>query len=105
MAFVVARRGQKFIKVSKQSYENIFKNKGYRIVEEEKQKLKSEVKNEEQVTEEHTENDELETTPISEMNREQLMEFAEKHNIDMSGVKNVGEARRRIQKAVREERM
>ena len=33
------------------------------------------------------------------------MEFAEKHNIDMSGVKNVGEARRRIQKAVREERM
>ena len=36
MAMVTARRGQHTVRVSKHSYETLFRNKGYRIVEDEK---------------------------------------------------------------------
>lgn len=105
MAMVTARRGQHTVRVSKHSYETLFRNKGYRIVEDEKDVVTPDV-NEEQVVD-YVESDEqeVETVPISEMNKEQLAEYAKEHNIDTSSARNVREARQIIQKAIREAKM
>lgn len=100
MAMVTARRGQHTIKVSKRSYETLFRNKGYRIVEDEK-----DMDAEQTVDYGEPEEQEVETVPISEMNKEQLAEYAKEHNIDTSGARNVREARQIIQKAIREAKM
>lgn len=100
MAMVTARRGQHTIKVSKHSYETLFRNKGYRIVEDEK-----DMDAEQTVDYGEPNEQEVETVPISEMNKEQLAEYAKEHNIDTSGARNVREARQIIQKAIREEKM
>lgn len=100
MAMVTARRGQYTVKVSKRSYETLFRNKGYRIVEDEK-----DMDAEQTVDYGEPEEQEVETVPISEMNKEQLAEYAKEHNIDTSGARNVREARQIIQKAIREAKM
>ena len=100
MAMVTARRGQHTVKVSKRSYETLFRNKGYRIVEDEK-----DMDAEQTVDYGEPEEQEVETVPISEMNKEQLAEYAKEHNIDTSGARNVREARQIIQKAIREQKM
>lgn len=100
MAMVTARRGQHTVKVSKRSYETLFRNKGYRIVEDEK-----DMDAEQTVDYGEPEEQEVETVPISEMNKEQLAEYAKEHNIDTSGARNVREARQVIQKAIREAKM
>lgn len=100
MAMVTVRRGQHTVKVSKRSYETLFRNKGYRIVEDEK-----DMDAEQTVDYGEPEEQEVETVPISEMNKEQLAEYAKEHNIDTSGARNVREARQIIQKAIREAKM
>ena len=111
MAMVTVRRGQHTVKVSKRSYETLFRNKGYRIVGEEEAKQETdmiatgEFDEEEEEEEEEEEVHEVETIPISEMNKEQLAEYAKEHNIDTSGARNVREARQVIQKAIREAKM
>lgn len=97
MAMVVARRGQHEVKVSKRSYETLFKNKGYKLVGEERPNTTS------MMDEDFDE--EVETVPISEMNKEQLAEYAKEHNIDTSSARNVREARQIIQKAIRDSKM
>ena len=107
MAMVTARRGQHTVKVSKRSYETLFKNKGYRIVEDEKDMdVEQKDMDVEQIVDYgEPEEQEVETVPISEMNKEQLAEYAKEHNIDTSGARNVREARQIIQKAIREAKM
>ena len=105
MAMVTARRGQHTVKVSKHSYETLFRNKGYRIVEDEKGAVISDTDEEQIVDYEESEEQEVETVPISEMNKEQLAEYAKEHNIDTSSARNVREARQIIQKAIREAKM
>ena len=102
MAMVTARRGQHTVKVSKRSYETLFRNKGYRIVEDEKDMGSKDMDVEQIVDYGEPEEQEVETVPISEMNKEQLAEYAKEHNIDTSGARNVREARQIIQKAIRE---
>lgn len=104
MAMVTARRGQHTVKVSKHSYETLFRRKGYRIVEEEP-KPETDMDEEQEVDYEESCEREVETVPISEMNKEQLAEYAKEHNIDTSGARNVREARQIIQKAIREAKM
>lgn len=104
MAMVTAIRGQHIVKVSKHSYETLFRNKGYRIVEEEP-KPETDMDEEQEVDYEESCEHEVETVPISEMNKEQLAEYAKEHNIDTSGARNVREARQIIQKAIREAKM
>lgn len=90
---IEARKGDSTIKVSKAAYDAMFKDKGYIIIEKSKNDIKTcDIEAAEEVAE----------IPISEMNKEQLMQFAKQHNIDTSKAKNVGEARRIVQKAVRE---
>lgn len=105
MAMVTARRGQHTVRVSKHSYETLFRNKGYKIVGNEKDVVIPDADEEQVVDYVESEEQEVETVPISEMNKEQLAEYAKGHNIDTSSARNVREARQIIQKAIREAKM
>lgn len=100
MAMVNIMKGEHAVKVSRQSYETMFKKNGYVIVDKTKQNI-DDIIEDEQIEED----DSVDTIPISEMNKEQLMEYAEKHNIDTSKAKNVREARQIIQKAIQQSKM
>lgn len=100
MAMVNIMKGEHTVKVSRQSYETMFKKNGYVIVDETKQNI-DDIIEDEQIEED----DSVDTIPISEMNKEQLAEYATKHNIDTSKAKNVREARQIIQKAIQQSKM
>ena len=100
MAMVNIMKGEHTVKVSRNSYETMFKKNGYVIVDETKQNI-----DDFETEEEIVEDDSVDTIPISEMNKEQLAEYATKHNIDTSKAKNVREARQIIQKAIQQSKM
>lgn len=100
MAMVNIMKGEHTVKVSRNSYETMFKKNGYVIVDETKQNI-----DDIEAEEETVEDDSVDTIPISEMNKEQLAEYATKHNIDTSKAKNVREARQIIQKAIQQSKM
>lgn len=101
---ITARKGDSIIKVSKRSFETMFKDKGYVVVlDEATEKVENVI--EEPIVEEEVVKTETEETPISEMNKEQLMEYAKEHGIDTSKARNVREARQIIQKVIREKNM
>lgn len=99
MAMVNIMKGEHTVKVSRRSYETMFRQNGYVIVDEAEQNT------DDFETEETAEDDSVDTIPISEMNKEQLAEYATKHNIDTSKAKNVREARQIIQKAIQQSKM
>lgn len=102
---VVARKGKRTIKVSKRAYETLFRDKGY-VLDNESENVKNvETEYFEEEPEVEEEVEEVETIPISDMNKEQLAEYAKEYNIDTSSAKNVREARQIIQKAIRESKM
>lgn len=100
MAMVNIMKGEHTVKVSRQSYETMFKQNGYVIVDETEQNI-----DDFETEEENVEDDSVDTIPISEMNKEQLAEYATKHNIDTSKARNVREARQVIQKAIQQSKM
>lgn len=101
---ITARKGDNIIKVSKHSFETMFKDKGYVVVSDEvKEKVETVIA--EPIVEEEVVKTETEETPISEMNKEQLMEYAKENGIDTSKARNVREARQIIQKVIREKNM
>lgn len=100
MAMVNIMKGEHTVKVSRRSYETMFKQNGYVIVDETEQNI-----DDFETEEETAEDDSVDTIPISEMNKEQLAEYATKHNIDTSKAKNVREARQIIQKAIQQSKM
>ena len=106
--FVTIRKSTKpnMLKVTMKQYENKYKRLGYMIVggsmkTEEVEEPEHEVV-EQNIIEEDSED--IESIPISEMNKEQLM-FAKVHNINTKSAKNVAEARRIIQRAVKEAKL
>ena len=113
---VKAKKGKNIIKVSKKSYERMFRDKGYVLIDENAENVPDEYEsNEEPIYtsehEEHEEHEEEETEvnideiPISEMNSKQLREFAIKHNIDTKSARSVKDARKIVQEAVKEMNM
>lgn len=103
------RRGNSTAKVSKNAYETMYKRLGFTVVADESSINEQSAgnlreKNKEAIEEVINSEPEInvDEIPISEMSRQQLVEYAEKHNIDLSGVKNTREARQRVQKARRE---
>ena len=107
--FVTIKRPTKpnMLKVSMKQYENKYKRLGYMIVggsmkTEEVEEPEQEVV-EQNIVEEESED--IDSIPISEMNKEQLMRFAKVHNINTKSAKNVAEARKIIQRAVKEAKM
>lgn len=108
MAMVNAHKGDVRVRIPKSVYEKQFRKLGYILdsVDGAKQEKEKDLAHEEEtdkvVDSEVVEEDDLETIPISEMNKEQLAEYAERHEIDTSGCRNVREARQLIQKMRRE---
>lgn len=118
---VKAKKGKNIIKVSKKSYERMFKDKGYILIDEHAENVPDEFENEineepiytpeHEEYEEHEQHEEEETEvnvdeiPISEMNSKQLREFAIKHNIDTKSARSVKDARKIVQEAVKEMNM
>lgn len=108
---VVAKRGKKFIKVSRRAYETLFKDKGYIVVHDDDETEIHTDGNDANVDEENpadaekAEQEDLDAIPISEMTKDQLLEYAKQKGIDTSGARNVREARQIIQKATRESNM
>ena len=100
MAMVNIMKGEHTVKVSRNSYETMFKKNGYVIVDETEQNV-----DDFETEEETVDDDSVDTIPISEMNKEQLAEYATKHNIDTAKAKNVREARQIIQKAIQQSKM
>lgn len=108
MAMVNAHKGDVRVRIPKSAYEKQFRKLGYILdsvdgAKQEKEKaLAHEEETDKVVDSDAVEEDDLETIPISEMNKEQLAEYAERHGIDTSKCRNVREARQAIQKARRE---
>lgn len=103
------KKGNITTKVSRQSYEKIFKRKGYKVVGDDAPKTEAAQKNEQKpeteastTTEQSVNVDEI---PVSEMTKEQLAEFATKHGIDTSAARNVREARQAVQKWIRDNKV
>ena len=105
MAMVIAVRGKNSVKVSRKAYETMFKKRGFKILDEKPECDRLNVDFEEESEGQGQKEHEIETIPISEMNKEQLAEYAKEHNIDTSGARNVREARQIVQKAIRESKL
>lgn len=109
---VVARRGKTTIKVSRHTYEKMFRKKGFHIVSEDvngqdipEGDVEKVVDDLGQETEEEEAEKDIDSIPISEMNKQQLSEYAKKHNIDTSAATSVSQARKIIQREVRNRNM
>lgn len=110
---VIARRGRHTIKVSRMSYEKIFRKKGYVVIRDEaetkakqkdvdeKKAAKDVIVEEPEEAQEEPEEENVDNIPISDMNKQQLSAYAKKHGIDTSGATSVAQARKIIQKEVR----
>ena len=97
-------RSGRVLRVTQQQYEKMYKNLGYQILGEDIQQKEEEQK-EIETKENLTESEDIESIPISEMSKQQLQEYAKKHKIDTRHARNVTEARKIIQRAVREANM
>lgn len=102
--FVKIAKGRRVLRVTQQQYEKMYKNLGYQILGENIQQKEEEQK-EIETKESLTESEDIESIPISEMSKQQLQEYAKKHKIDTRHARNVTEARKIIQRAVREANM
>ena len=102
--FVKIVKGRRVLRVTQQQYEKMYKNLGYQILGEDIQQKEEEQK-EIETKENLTESEDIESIPISEMSKQQLQEYAKKHKIDTRHARNVTEARKIIQRAVREANM
>lgn len=104
---VTIKRGQREMIVSRNTYEKVFKKKGYRIIGEQKEVEIRDTHEPDEVeieTPVEDEND-VDTIPVSDMNSEQLKEFAAKHDIVIPKVKNLGEAKRFVRSKLREQKV
>lgn len=103
---VVARRGQRTVRVSRSAYEKIYKPKGFMIVSEDAVKTE-EVKESKEAESnvEEVESEDVDTIPISDMTAKQLRDYANKHGIDTSSARNLGEARKIVKEAIKNAKM
>lgn len=103
---VVARRGQRTVRVSRSAYEKIYKPKGFMIVSEDAVKTE-EVKESKEAESnvEEVESEDVDTIPISDMTAKQLRDYANKHGIDTSSARNLGEARKIVKEAIKNSKM
>lgn len=103
MAMVKITNGKIITEVSQKTYENKFRPNGWRELSQKRRQREDRQQGPDDITEEYAED--IDTIPISDMNGEQLKEYATKHKIDTSGASTVAEARKIIQSAVRKKNM
>lgn len=95
MGFVVAVRGKSRVRVSENVYNNVYKKRGYRLVN---QGINQQQKGKKQAAQEGDAK-QSSSVPISDMNESELKAYAWEHDIDITNAKTVGELRKTIQKA------
>lgn len=102
MAFVSIRKGKRSLRVSQKAYESIYYKNGYRKIDGSDTEKAPAIEETEEIKlpGEDAEQD-INSIPISDMTKAQLMEFAKEHNIDTSSARNVREAREIIREALR----
>ena len=101
--------------VSVSAFENFFKNSGWKIAGDKKPATSQSKKEEKkEVVEEPVENnsddewdevleDEEIEKPISEMNKKELLDYAERNGISLAGLNTVAQFRQAIQENMKEE--
>lgn len=82
--------GINVIEVSKGAYKDIYERQGYKPFKEVK---KSPEKPQKAPESEEKQEDEIIQKPISNWNKEEVINFAKEHDIDISETKNVNEAK------------
>ena len=102
---VMITNGSNVLNVTRGAFENMYKCQGYKEVKQEKgaNDIAPSVpvsEPEVQVSEEDKFAKELETKPLSQWTKAEVKKYATIKNIDLSGTKNVAEAKARISSVV-----
>lgn len=92
--------GINVIEVTNGAFETVYKGQGYHKVAEQQAVVSAPVKDEGQDTGEVDHVTELEEKPVSQWSKAEVKEYAEAKGIDLSGTKNVNEAKDRIKAAM-----
>ena len=92
--------GINVFEVTNGAFETVYKGQGYHKVAERKAVASVSVKDEGQDVGEVDHIAELEEKPISQWSKAEVKEYAEAKGIDLSGTKNVNEAKDRIKAAM-----
>ena len=88
------------VEVTNGAFETIYKAQGYHKVVEHQAVVSAPVKDEDQDAGEVDYITELEEKPVSQWSKAEVREYAEAKGIDLSGTKNVNEAKDRIKAAM-----
>ena len=101
MGMIHARRGDHVVKVSQKMFDNVLKDCGYELCGQEtcSPVANTDIEAFDLPVDNTSDDDVIETTPISEMNKEMLIEYANRHNIDFTDITTVKEMRKAIQEA------
>lgn len=104
MSMVHARRGEHVVKVSQKMFDNVLKDCGYELCGQEtcSPVTNTDIAAFDLPVDNASADDVIETTPISEMNKEMLIEYANRHNIDFTDITTVKEMRKAIHEARKE---
>lgn len=92
--------GINVIEVTNGAFETVYKGQGYHKVVEQQAVVSAPVKDEGQDAGEVDRIAELEEKPVSQWSKAEVKEYAEAKGIDLSGTKNVNEAKDRIKAAM-----
>lgn len=92
--------GINVIEVTNGAFETVYKGQGYHKVVEQQAVVSAPVKDEGQDAGEVGHIAELEEKPVSQWSKAEVKEYAEAKGIDLSGTKNVNEAKDRIKAAM-----
>lgn len=92
--------GINVIEVTNGAFETVYKGQGYHKVVEQQAVVSAPVKDEGQDAGEVDHITELEEKPVSQWSKAEVKEYAEAKGIDLSGTKNVNEAKDRIKAAM-----
>lgn len=92
--------GINVIEVTNGAFETVYKGQGYHKVAEQQAVVSAPVKDEGQDAGEVDRIAELEEKPVSQWSKAEVKEYAEAKGIDLSGTKNVNEAKDRIKAAM-----
>lgn len=92
--------GINVIEVTNGAFETVYKGQGYHKVVEQQAVVSAPVKDEGQDAGEVDHIVELEEKPVSQWSKAEVKEYAEAKGIDLSGTKNVNEAKDRIKAAM-----
>lgn len=85
--------GVDIFEVTKGAYDSIYSRQGYKIVEKNEPIIEDEIPESNEKTEDEKFVEEVVAKPISQWNKDELKRFAALKDINISGVKNAGEAK------------